>query len=188
MSEEPVDVISPLPPPERDGFPPFLPSATLAQMALSASEEDPFSCQGIAIAPQGPPEPDGSNLLERVRQSVGTRIDRMFATLAYRAAACGHRELLLSHGEKLTQPVREGLLRDLLLDPERAEPVLEQLHRELTEEARAGRFGGDWGCLAERDGSLVLAIVPEEEPAPLPAEAPARVVGGTVFRQRRGEP
>src|SRR5207244_864701 len=52
----------------------------------------------------------GESAIERARESIGVRVERMLATLAFRAAALGQRELPISDGRRFTPLVSRELL------------------------------------------------------------------------------
>jgi hypothetical protein len=169
-----------------DGYPPFLPSKVLAQLALQAVEDrSSFSpmFSALAVAPEGFEGSEHENLLELVRKSIGTRIDRLFASLGEEAAESGLRELPVWNGERFTPLIEKEVIEALTLVREDAGPFLSRLQDELRGEARARRFGGDYGQLMEEGSRLVLTLSPFEsqEPADRPR---ARLIGGTAL----GEP
>jgi hypothetical protein len=181
----------------------FLPSPALARLALDAQREEPPRIPDTAstwvsslpaagfvdvtawfgpgrerleATPEGLPAAQ-EDVVRRVQEAFGTRVERLLSNFAFEAAARKEKTFPVTVGEGFTGPVQEGLLRSLPIAPAKAGPVLARLSHELRDAARSGTVSGDWGFLREGPEGLVLEIAAPLER--LPADRPrARVVGG----------
>ena len=117
-----------------------------------------------------------------LRRLIGIRIEQMFGTLAFRAAARGVRAVQISVNGRFLPAIQEGVLRRIPVDYYCAQDVLNGLHRDLVQFASQAALAGDWGQLRCTGSSLwleVTALISE-----LPAEEPrARLVGGSIARK-----
>ena len=182
----------------------FLPSTGLARLALEAAQrqERPRAKEtawawvtslpaaefvdvsgGFAPAsahleatPEGLPGA-AEEIVQHAQQAIGTRVERVLSSFAFEAAARRETTFPITEGERFTDPVAEGLLKDLPLARSEAGPVMARLAQELRDAARHGTLAGDWGSLRESPDGLILEIAAPLER--LPADRPrARVVGG----------
>jgi hypothetical protein len=178
----------------------FVPSAALARLALQATEQATggvrvwvssvpdaeFIDEAALFAPPPDrvdatpdtlPKGDDRDVVERVQNTLGTRVERLLSNFAFEAAARKERKFPITQGQEFTPPVFERLLQTLPIPRSQAPAVFSRLAEELRQAARNRLLGGDWGWLCEEPPELVLEIsAPLER---LPADRPrARVIGG----------
>ena len=101
-----------------------------------------------------------SDAVERTQAAIGVRVERMLATLAFRAAAAGQSELRLSDRERFTPHVSQELLSRLPINLHAATPILDGLLAELRQLAQGSGLSADWGRLVERPEGLFLELKP----------------------------
>jgi hypothetical protein len=190
--------------PSAPGIRRFLPSTSLARLALEAaqSQERPLLKEAVWVSflpvaefvdvsewfvpgrerleatPEGLPEAE-ADIVRRAQEAIGIRLERLLSNFAYEAAARKEQTFSVTDGERFTRPVQERLLQSLPIPRRDAGTVLAGLAGELRDAARNGTFGGDWGFLREGPKGLYLEIAGPLDR--LPADRPrARVVGGIV--------
>jgi hypothetical protein len=174
--------------------PRFMPSDSLAQMALRASVPAnlPLStvnggpvmeridvatpaAERLDVAPSSLPDDTSAGAVDRARESIGVRVERMLATLAFRAAAQGQRELRISEDSRFTPLVSRELLHRIPVNIYEATSILDQLHQELQALADGPGLTANWGKLSHHPDGLVLELNPFQ---PEPVErTPARIIG-----------
>jgi hypothetical protein len=146
--------------------PRFLPSEFLARLIWDAAaevgppESEPCSpgVPSLLVTPsKGIPGPGEEKILY-VRESIGVRVERALATVAFRYAHGGRSEVFISESGQFIPEVRAQLANALTLPPARAEKVLPPLHRELQEAAAAQLVSGAWGRLAGDVRGLKLLL------------------------------
>src|SRR5439155_6355174 len=112
----------------------------------------------LDATPEALPGGDARDIVERARQALGTRVERLLSNFAFEAAARKEEKFHVTEGERFTTPVYEALLQSLPILPAQAGPVFSRLVEELRQATRNQLLGGDWGWLREGPSGLVLEI------------------------------
>lgn len=175
--------------PNRTALCRFVPSEDLAERALRMSGAPPNGPWGessgavwsrVYVAPSGPPK-IADELVTKTRESIGIRVERLFASLARAAALFQRDPFVISAEAKFVPLVDRALANTLLLMPGKEEDVLHQLHAELLavvdQSDRTVR--GEWGdliALTTAPASLALRLDPRFVNDPL--------IQNEGFRQR----
>jgi hypothetical protein len=100
--------------------------------------------------------------VERCRSAIGARVERLLATLAFRASAEGLRELRLSDEQQFVPSVSRELLDRLPINAPAATPILDRLLDELRQFTQGPGLTASWGRLVWRPVGLILELKPFE--------------------------
>ncbi len=161
----------------RSATPRFLASRELAELVLqnNGPRQDtlfPFAerldvaphtpAAGLLRATAGADPAFSEDAVERTRATIGARLERLLATLAWRAAAEGLGQLRLSDEQQFVPVVGHELLQRLPVAAEAAGTILARLFEELRQFARARSLDASWGRLTDRPEGLVLELEPFE--------------------------